>query len=112
MLNRLKYILILCLCLGMQMAFAQLTTTQQSQTNAFLRDTVTRRTSKTLTPEQMMDSLRKKENNKKDSVIFSAKFIRVTNELLLNDSTQVLPLDTGLVNFENYNPLYQIRSPK
>ena len=40
------------------------------------------------------------------------KFIRITNERLLKDSTHLLPLDTTLTNFENYNPLLQPRDPK
>ncbi|MBW4888851.1 putative porin [Mucilaginibacter sp. HMF5004] len=76
-----------------------------------MRDTATA-TRKVLTDDQQLDSLRKYEEHKRDSVIFTAKFIKVTNERLLNDSTQVFPLDTGLTNFENYSQLYQPRSPK
>ena len=74
-----------------------------------------RDTAKTVIPQtddQILDSLRKKQDKKKDTVIFNSKFIRVTNERLLRDSTQLLPLDTGVVNFENYSPLLQPRSPK
>ncbi|GAB3936124.1 putative porin [Mucilaginibacter myungsuensis] len=59
-----------------------------------------------------MDSLRKREENKRDSIVFSSKFIRVTNERLLRDGTTLLPLDTTLTNFENYSPLFQPRKPK
>ncbi len=76
-----------------------------------MRDTATT-TRKTLTDEQVLDTLRKQEEHRKDSVIFTSRFIRVTNERFLNDSTQVFLLDTGLVNFENYSVLYQPRSPK
>ncbi len=74
----------------------------------FNRDTTTTG-NKNLTGDQEIDEARKKEEKKSDSVIFTSKFIRVTNERLLSDSTQVFPLDTGLVNFENYSPLYQPR---
>jgi len=113
MFNHLKYLLVFIACICAGDTFAQYNNSvQQQQTNAFLRDTITRRPAQQLTSDQMIDSLRKKDDKRRDSVIFSAKFIRVTNELLLTDSTQVLPLDTGIVNFENYSPLYQPHSPK
>ncbi|RKR80232.1 putative beta-barrel porin [Mucilaginibacter gracilis] len=102
----------LLLCSTAPVAFAQVTQSTKlpvDNTN-HMRDTVP--VTKPLTDDQMLDSLRKKENSKKDSVIFNSKFIKVTNERLLNDSTQVFPLDTGLTNYENYSPLYQPRSPK
>jgi hypothetical protein len=61
---------------------------------------------------QSIDSTRKREENKRDTIIYTSKFVKVTNERLLKDSTQVFPLDTGLVNFENYSPLMQPRSPR
>jgi hypothetical protein len=115
--NQLRYILLLLLmCLSAGFAFAQNPPGQnypgrQQQPANFGRDTSTTR-NKTLTGDQEIDAERKKEEKKRDSVIFTSKFIRVTNERLLSDSTQVFPLDTGLVNFENYSPLYQPRSPK
>jgi len=113
MFNKLKYLLIVFGCLAARGAFAQFPTSQQQQqqNQLFRGDTVTRRPAKTLTDAQMLDSLRKKEENKHDTVIFTAKFIRVTNEKLLADSTQVLQIDTGIVNFENYSPLYQPKHP-
>jgi hypothetical protein len=73
----------------------------------------TMRTSgKKLSDSEMLDTLRKREENKKDSVVYNSKFVKVTNENLLKDSTQVFPLDTGLTNFENYSSLYQPRSPR
>ncbi|MEO6151214.1 MAG: putative porin, partial [Mucilaginibacter sp.] len=81
--------------------------------NPFARDSVTSRTPPVeLTPDQLLDTLRKREENKQDTVILSSKLIKVTNERLLNDSTQVFPLDTGLTNFENYSPLFQPRTPR
>lgn len=67
---------------------------------------------KPLSADQQLDSLRKKIEKKKDTVVFSTRFIRITNEKLLKDSTQLLKLDTGLINFENYSPLLQPRDPK
>ncbi|WP_295653593.1 putative porin [uncultured Mucilaginibacter sp.] len=103
-------------CLFVQVALAQYGTQQnagngQVQPN-HMRDTSTGTTRKVLSDDDLLDTLRKQEEHRRDSVIFSSRFIRVTNERLLNDSTQIFPLDTGLTNFENYSPLYQIRSPK
>ncbi|HTE01533.1 MAG TPA: putative porin [Mucilaginibacter sp.] len=114
--KQLKYILVLLLCASAGLVFAQSPTNpnypgpgRQLKTN-FGPDTTTAK--KSLTGDQEIDEQRKKEEGKRDSVTFTSKFIRVTNERLLSDSTQVFPLDTGLVNFENYSPLYQIRSPR
>lgn len=113
MLDKLKYILLLIACIAVQGVFAQNNTTGTNSTYPPInpRDTM-RNPPKPLTDDQAIDTLRKKEASKRDSVIFNSKFIRVTNEALMNDSTQIFKLDTGLVNFENYNPLYQPRSPK
>ncbi|HEY4198059.1 MAG TPA: putative porin [Mucilaginibacter sp.] len=103
------------MCLSVSFAFAQIPNNQnypqRQQPANFGRDTSTSRT-KSMTGDQEIDAARQKEEKKRDSVIFTSKFIRVTNERLLSDSTQVFPLDTGLVNFENYSPLYQPNSPK
>ena len=113
--NPLKYIFLLLMCMSAGVAFAQSPTNpnypRQQQQNSFSRDTATTQT-KQLTGDQQIDAERDKEQKKKDSVIFTSKFVRVTSERLLSDSIQVFPLDTGLVNFENYSPLYQPRSPK
>jgi hypothetical protein len=99
MLNKLKYIgITLVLMVLMQTAFAQVTVLDTSRTR--------------MTDAQSIDSTRKREENKRDTVIYTSKYIKVTNERLLKDSTQVFPLDTGLVNFENYSPLMQPRSPR
>jgi len=74
-------------------------------------DTIRNR-SKALTSDQMIDTLRKRERQRMDSVIFNTRFIKITNETLLRDSTQLFPLDTSLVDFENYNPLFYARNPK
>ena len=81
----------------------------RSRTN--FNDT-TRNTGKALTTDQMIDTLRKREKQRMDSVIFNTRFIKITNEALLRDSTQLFPLDTSLVDFENYNPLFYARNPK
>ena len=108
--------MVLLPCLFVQVALAQYGTQQnagngQVQPN-HMRDTTTGTPRKVLSDDDLLDTLRKQEEHRRDSVIFSSRFIRVTNERLLNDSTQIFPLDTGLTNFENYSPLYQIRSPK
>ena len=103
------------ICSSVQVAYAQFNQTQQNtlpgqpQQNR-MRDTTP--VKKQLTDDELLDTMRKREEKKRDTVIFTSKFIRITNELLLNDSTQVFPLDTSLTNFENYSPLYQPRSPK
>lgn len=112
-LKQLKFLLLLLLCVSATTVFAQYGRTTNTNTNPFVQgDTSNRTKAKPLTDEQLLDSTRKKLEHKDDSVIFTSKFIRVTNERLLNDSTQVLPLDTTLNNFENYSSLYQPRSPK
>jgi Putative porin len=112
--DKIKYLLLLLICVFAQVVLAQSPTNpnypgQSQQQRLNLRDTST---TKVLSNDQQLDSLRKKLDRKRDTVVFSSKFIRVTNERLLKDSTQLLPLDTGIVNFENYSPLYQTRSPK
>ncbi|RYY29882.1 MAG: hypothetical protein EOP41_01810 [Sphingobacteriaceae bacterium] len=93
--------------------FAQYGRTTNTNTNPFIQgDTSHRKTAKPLTDDQLLDTLRKRDEHKQDSVVFTSKFIKVTNARLLNDSTQVVPLDTTLNNFENYSALYQPRSPK
>jgi hypothetical protein len=113
--HKLKYILLLFICVCSQVAFAQIQRGNNNQDDpqrrVNLRDTGTT-SGKKLTDDQMLDSLRKKQDRKKDSVVFNSKFIRITNERLLRDSTQLRPLDTGLYNYENYSPLLQPRSPK
>ncbi|MCJ8211439.1 putative porin [Mucilaginibacter sp. RS28] len=80
------------------------------QQSTFGRDTL--KPARQVSDDELLDSLRRKEERQRDTVIFTSKFIKVTNERLLSDSTQVFPLDTTAVNFENYNPLYQPRSPR
>lgn len=113
MANKLKYFLLLLMCIPAQAALAQYNPQlgpNQQQQPANFRDTA-RTTTRQLTTDQELDTIRSKEERDRDSVIFTSKFIRVTNERLLRDSTQVFAIDTGLVNFENYSPLYQPGKP-
>ncbi|MDB5147110.1 MAG: hypothetical protein JWQ57_1130 [Mucilaginibacter sp.] len=108
--QKLKYIFLLLMCLSVQAAFAQYGN-RTNPRNLPTRDTA-RRQEKQMTDDQLLDSLRRKEENKKDSVVFSSKFIRVTNERLLNDSTQLFPIDTGITSFDIYSPLIDPHSPR
>ncbi len=114
--QKIKYLLLVLICFASQTLWAQTyptypaTSGQSGSRQLNLRDTG--RTVKPLTADQELDSLRKKQDKKKDTVVFSSKFIRVTNERLLRDSTQLLPLDTSIINFENYSPVNQPRTPK
>lgn len=58
-----------------------------------------------------LDSLRKQEEGAKDSVVYTAKFIRFTKLSLTKDSIVLLPLDTSTVNIQNYSPLLQPKHP-
>lgn len=51
-----------------------------------------------------LDSARALEDNKKDSVVFSAKYIRYTTLDILKKGTRTLQIDTSHVNFQYYNP--------
>src|SRR4051812_7546916 len=112
MAHKLKYLVIVLICTTVRSVFAQVGNPtypgQQQQRPPYSRDT-SRNTSRRAS--ENLDSVRMREENKKDSVVFNSKYIKVTNERLLNDSTQLFPLDTGLVNFENYSVLSQPRNP-
>jgi hypothetical protein len=119
--DKLKYFLLLLLCIVTHAAFAQVPTYPNNPNNPNpnypgqqpgkrnYNDTAV---VKPISADAQLDSMRKKLEHKRDTVVFSSKFIRITNEQLLKDSTHLLPLDTGLTNFENYNPLLQPRDPK
>lgn len=64
-----------------------------------------------VTQNKELDSLRKKLEGSKDSVIFTSRFVRFTTLKLTKDSIQTLPLDTSLRNFQNYSPIRQPRRP-
>ncbi|RZL13252.1 MAG: hypothetical protein EOO89_17940, partial [Pedobacter sp.] len=53
----------------------------------------------------------KKQENKVDSVVFTARYIRFTKIGLSKDSIQTFQLDTSLNNVQNYSVLYQPRRP-
>lgn len=65
----------------------------------------------TVNDNKLLDSLRKKEESGKDSVIFTARFIRYTTLKLTKDSIQTLPLDTTLNGFQNFSIIAQPRNP-
>jgi len=114
---RLKYLFVLLICLSAGAAYAQYPNPtnpqypnqQQQYGKKFGNGDTTQ--NKPLTADQEIDTIRKKEERARDSVVFTSKFIRVTNEALLRDSTQTFPIDTGLENFENYSPLNQPLHP-
>lgn len=58
-----------------------------------------------------LDSVRKKLDSGKDSVVFTAKYIRFTKLSLTKDSIILLPLDTSTTNIQNYSPLLQPLHP-
>lgn len=58
-----------------------------------------------------LDSLRDLDENGTDSVVFTSRYIRYTTLGLLKDSTQTIPIDTTLKNFQLYSPLYQPNRP-
>ncbi|RQO72018.1 hypothetical protein DBR43_12425 [Pedobacter sp. KBW06] len=60
---------------------------------------------------KLLDSLRKKEENGLDSVIFTSRFIRYTTLKLTKDSIQTLALDTSLNGFQNFSMIAQPRRP-
>ncbi len=57
------------------------------------------------------DSLRKTLDAEKDSLIFTSRFVRYTTLKLTKDSTQTLPIDTGLAGIQNFSVLNQPRRP-
>ncbi|SEF52638.1 Putative porin [Sphingobacterium lactis] len=50
-----------------------------------------------------LDSARNAEDNKKDSVIFTAKYVRYTNLATMKKGTKTYQIDTSHVNFQYYN---------
>lgn len=64
-----------------------------------------------VTQNKELDSLRKKLENGKDSIVFTSRFIRYTTLKLTKDSIQTFGLDTSLRNFQNFNPIVQPRRP-
>lgn len=50
-----------------------------------------------------LDSARAEEDNKKDSVVFTAKFVRYTTLAMMKQATRTVQVDTSHVNFQYYN---------
>ncbi len=61
--------------------------------------------------DSQLDSLRLKEEQDLDSLVYTAKYIRYTNLRLFREGTQTLKLDTTLDNFQNYSPINQPHNP-
>ncbi len=61
--------------------------------------------------KKQQDSIRKALDGEKDSVVFTAKYIRYTTLKLTKDSIQTIALDTSLVGTQNFSPLFQPRNP-
>lgn len=49
-----------------------------------------------------IDTLRAQLEAKKDSIIYTSKFIKFTKEVLLRDSARLIALDTSIYNFHRY----------
>ncbi|MEJ5053328.1 putative porin [Sphingobacterium sp. MYb382] len=50
-----------------------------------------------------LDSARAKEDNKKDSVVFTAKYVRYATLAMLKQSIRTVQIDTSHANFQYYN---------
>lgn len=61
--------------------------------------------------EGNIDSLREQLDAKRDSIIYTAKFIKFTKEEFLRDSTRIFPLDTNIQNFHRYKIIDDPESP-
>ncbi|WP_462266277.1 putative porin [Mucilaginibacter sp.] len=113
MLKLLRYfILLLPALLLAQMAYAQIPNQPYNRLPGQPQQPLSDTANRSRAASESVDTLRKRQETQHDTVIFTSKFIRVTNERLLNDSTQAFALDTGIRDFENYSPLYQPRSPR
>jgi hypothetical protein len=65
----------------------------------------------TVNENKELDSLRKQEQEGKDSIIFTSRFIRYTTLRLTKDSIQTMALDTTLTGFHNFSVLVQPKRP-
>lgn len=61
--------------------------------------------------EDNVDSLRAKLDARKDSIIYTAKYIKFTKEEFLKDSTRLFPLDTSATNFHRYRVIDDPENP-
>jgi len=58
-----------------------------------------------------LDSARAAEDNKKDTVIYSARYVRYTTLAMMKQGTFTYQIDTLHKNFQYYNPQQQPRNP-
>lgn len=58
-----------------------------------------------------LDSARAAEDNKEDSVIYSARYVRYTTLAMMNEGTFTYQIDTLHQGFQYYNPQNQPRNP-
>lgn len=58
-----------------------------------------------------LDSLRKREESSRDTIIYNSKFIRYTNRVIFHENTETRPIDTTLNRLQNYNVLNQPEYP-
>ncbi len=65
----------------------------------------------TIAGNKELDSLRKLEESGKDSVVFTAKYIRYTTYKLSKDSIQTLPIDTLLSGIQHFSPIAKPKRP-
>lgn len=77
-----------------------------SVANAFGQDLKT-----SIAGNKELDSLRKKEEQGRDSVVFTSKYVRYTTRKLTKDSIQTVPIDTSLTGIQNFSPIAQPRNP-
>jgi hypothetical protein len=77
-----------------------------SVANAFGQDLKT-----SIAGNKELDSLRKKEEQGRDSVVFTSKYVRYTTRKLTKDSIQTVPIDTTLTGIQNFSPIAQPRNP-
>lgn len=61
--------------------------------------------------KENIDSLRKKLDKKKDSIIYNSTYIKYTKEEYLRDSTRLFPIDTTVKNFHRYRILDEPEHP-
>ncbi len=91
-----RLLFILFLCVGV--SWSSVARSQDLQTNINAN-------------KQQRDSLRKAMDSEKDSLVYTAKFIRYTSLKLTRDSTITLPLDTSLTGIQNFSVIAQPRKP-
>lgn len=58
-----------------------------------------------------LDSLRKREESARDTVIYNSKFVRYMNRGIFKQNTETRPIDTTLNRLQNYNVLNQPERP-